>query len=799
MPPNAVENNFCFVLYPPGKRFINLWDAVLEPAIITSGMRALRGADIYGRYDNLMDGICKHILNARLIVAVLDEQSLSVVYELGLAHAAKKHVIILLEEGKAVPEVFSYLSLLRYDPEDFPGARKELSRRILAASGAPEEDLFPDLPIRSPAEWEEYQYLKLTRKTLTIKVTPKNCSIFFNNRLLGASPQTIRVNPDAKRNVVSVTAIGQFDYYKILTAEDINNQELEIYLEQRDASKYPTWVNKWLKLRREDPDSLVLSRAIGYYLTDQSDLDAAREEAQFCIFKAPNWFGGYNLLGIIETRCFNYDKAIEYFEKVGELNPNDYLVSYNIACVKTLKEVYQEALDSLKKIAETPSLHDSIKEIYKHHSRPYFFEEDADLDPLRRHADYKDRFAAIINQLVAIVESPDPPLIIESSQDTFSAPETPKPLPYAVKRIEVKAFQCIRYLTVADLPIDSRWIFITGDNADGKTSLLQALAIGLCGAQDADNVLNNPECVIDIEVKKPEQSLIRHFYWKEDHWRTENGQSREVIEPCMHIVGYGPARLDIQGEMSLDKERSQNGPLHSLLQQQGNLLNIESWLKNQELESRKAVDYAISQRKKNVMNLLANLMPNVDEIIMDGSQIKYKEKGFVVEAHHLSAGHKSILAMIGDMMIRLFERQPGIVNPADLRGIVLIDELDVHLHPRWQKRMPTLLSDTFPNIQFIASTHSVIPFLGAPPGSVFLKVTRNEEHGTTAERLDIDVTKLLPNALLTSPLFDLDDISSSHKASLEEVNTDDDYRSIEWRRQRNERLRQALQTIGTPE
>jgi len=255
MPPNAVENNFCFVLYPPGKRFINLWDAVLEPAIISSGMKALRSADIGERYDNLMEGIRKHILNARLIVAVLDEQSLSVVYELGLAHAAKKHVIILLEEGKVVPEVFSYLSLLRYDPEDFPSVRKELGQRIRTASGVPEEDLFPELPIRSPAEWEEYQYLKLTRKKLTIKVTPKNCSIFFNNRLLGASPQIIRVNPDAKRNVVSVTAIGQFDYYKILTAEDINNQELVINLEQRDASKYPAWVNKWLKLRREDPDS----------------------------------------------------------------------------------------------------------------------------------------------------------------------------------------------------------------------------------------------------------------------------------------------------------------------------------------------------------------------------------------------------------------------------------------------------------------------------------------------------------------------------------------------------------------
>lgn len=797
MQASTVENNFCFVMYPPGKRFINLWDAVLEPAIISSGMKALRTADIGERYDNLMDGIRQHILEARMVVAVLGDEALSVMYELGLAHAAKKHVIILLEEDKDVPLVFSHLSLLRYDPEDFPGVRKELGRRLLAASGAPVEDLFPELPIRSQAEWEEYQYLKITRKKLTIKVTPKNCSIFFNNRFYGASPQTVYVNPDVERNVVSVSAIEHFEDYQVLAAEDLNNHELIIRLERRNVDKYPERVNSWLKRRRQDPDNPVLSLAIGRYLLDKFDADAASEEAKFCITKAPEWFGGYNLLGIAETRCGDYDAAIACFRKVGELNPTDHLTFYNIACLLSIKCDYQGVLDNLGKIIDTQVLRDSCKEIYKHHSRPFWFEEDKDFDSLRQHPDYKDAFAHILEQLVAIVEAPEPPLIDTPSPDVFSMAEKPAPLPYAIKHIVVKNFQCIRQLAVSDLPIDSRWLFITGDNADGKTSLLQALAIGLCGTQDAENLLiRSQDSVIDVEVGIQGQSLIRHFYWKEDHWRSEDGQSRVAVEPCPFVLGYGPARLDIQGEMTLRDEKG-NGSLHSLLQQQGCLLNIENWLKDQALELTKGKNETIFQRKKNVEELLVKLMPNVKEMIMDGSHIKYQEKGFDVEAHHLSAGHKSILAMIGDMMIRLFERQPEVVDPADLKGIVLIDELDVHLHPRWQKQLPTLLSETFPHIQFIASTHSVIPFLGAPPGSVFLKVTRTEEEGTTVEKLEMDVTRLLPNALLTSPLFDLEDISNSHKASLAEVNTDDDYRSIEWRRQRNERLKQSLQNLGT--
>jgi predicted ATP-binding protein involved in virulence len=69
--------------------------------------------------------------------------------------------------------------------------------------------------------------------------------------------------------------------------------------------------------------------------------------------------------------------------------------------------------------------------------------------------------------------------------------------------------------------------------------------------------------------------------------------------------------------------------------------------------------------------------------------------------------------MIGDMMLCLFEQQIEVVDPAELAGIVLIDEIDIHLHPKWQKRVPEILHENFPKVQFIVSTHSPIPLLGA--------------------------------------------------------------------------------------
>lgn len=112
--------------------------------------------------------------------------------------------------------------------------------------------------------------------------------------------------------------------------------------------------------------------------------------------------------------------------------------------------------------------------------------------------------------------------------------------------------------------------------------------------------------------------------------------------------------------------------------------------------------------------------------------------------------------MIGDMLIRFYKQQPEIIEPKDFTGIVIIDELDLHFHPKWQRKLPILLSSIFPKIQFIASTHSVIPFLGAPKNSVFLKVKRNKATGIKLERIDIEIKNLLPNSILTSPIFDLE-------------------------------------------
>lgn len=81
--------------------------------------------------------------------------------------------------------------------------------------------------------------------------------------------------------------------------------------------------------------------------------------------------------------------------------------------------------------------------------------------------------------------------------------------------------------------------------------------------------------------------------------------------------------------------------------------------------------------------------------------------GVTLNINQLSDGERGILALVLDLVQRLLQANRDLENPLqDGKAIVLIDELDLHLHPRWQRMVVQKLTDIFPNCQFIATTHS---------------------------------------------------------------------------------------------
>lgn len=82
------------------------------------------------------------------------------------------------------------------------------------------------------------------------------------------------------------------------------------------------------------------------------------------------------------------------------------------------------------------------------------------------------------------------------------------------------------------------------------------------------------------------------------------------------------------------------------------------------------------------------------------------KQGTELDINQLSDGEKGLLALVGDLARRLAIANPGLADPLQGEGIVLIDEIELHLHPKWQRWIISGLQETFPNCQFILTTHS---------------------------------------------------------------------------------------------
>ena len=89
-------------------------------------------------------------------------------------------------------------------------------------------------------------------------------------------------------------------------------------------------------------------------------------------------------------------------------------------------------------------------------------------------------------------------------------------------------------------------------------------------------------------------------------------------------------------------------------------------------------------------------------------EMKIDKGSISLNVSQMSDGEKCTMALLGDLARRLTLANPTLVNPLLGEGIVLIDEIELHMHPSWQRKILRVLRETFPNIQFIVTTHSPI-------------------------------------------------------------------------------------------
>jgi predicted ATP-binding protein involved in virulence len=144
---------------------------------------------------------------------------------------------------------------------------------------------------------------------------------------------------------------------------------------------------------------------------------------------------------------------------------------------------------------------------------------------------------------------------------------------------------------------------------------------------------------------------------------------------------------------------------------QGNFNAFFRWfrtLEDLENEERRDNSKYRDHRLEAIRNVLPAFLPEFTSLRVRRSPLRMTvfKRGEELIVNQLSDGEKCLLAMAGDLARRLAIANPGLSDPLQGAGIILIDEIELHLHPRWQRDLLPTLSSTFPNCQFIVSTHS---------------------------------------------------------------------------------------------
>lgn len=136
-----------------------------------------------------------------------------------------------------------------------------------------------------------------------------------------------------------------------------------------------------------------------------------------------------------------------------------------------------------------------------------------------------------------------------------------------------------------------------------------------------------------------------------------------------------------------------------------------------------------------VRRALKEFLPEFSNITVRRKPLRMEinKNGKRLIVNQLSDGEKSLIALIGDLARRLSIANPVASNPLEGSGIILIDEIDLHLHPKWQRLVIPKLLEIFPNCQFIVSTHSPSVITHVKP-DYYLFLLRQTDSNVVAER-----------------------------------------------------------------
>lgn len=297
--------------------------------------------------------------------------------------------------------------------------------------------------------------------------------------------------------------------------------------------------------------------------------------------------------------------------------------------------------------------------------------------------------------------------------------------PLLLKRLRVKSWRCFDKVDIDFMHGKKpRMQFITvGRNGHGKTSVLRAIAIGLCQQRDASALLSElagdavrrnkkgnyaqrAEIVLDLfDPDNPSAELSTTTTIERDASGQELLDKVTVPEVFpwhrIFVCGYGVNRGVRHREARTGYSVVE--ALRSLFSDDTSLLDPEATLRNLKLAQYENGSDLLEDAKRQLRSMFR--LGSAYAIDVSASEVLVHGPWGAMPFHALGDGYRGTAGWVLDLLgMALSTDRLHIVK--DLRGIVLIDEIDEHLHPEWQRALMGLIAKRLPKLQIVATTHS---------------------------------------------------------------------------------------------
>ena len=347
----------------------------------------------------------------------------------------------------------------------------------------------------------------------------------------------------------------------------------------------------------------------------------------------------------------------------------------------------------------------------------------------------------------------------ESSVDSYSVAAPKKSKHYFVhtrmlRKIQIHNFKIIRDLTIelstgqADR---APWLMLLGENGTGKSSVLLAVALALAGERYLKTLRIQPGEVlrrratsgfVKVYLTGDDEPIELHFSKGSDDFTVN------PPEPKVYLLGYGATRL-LPRPGTKPLPGTSNAHIDNLLNPFVPLKDASGWLLALHRKDKAKFQFA-ARAIKDILALDEDA--EIDIRHQPSPRVEARVLGTWVPIEQLSDGYQSVLALVTDIMAVL---QDSYENMEIAEGIVLLDEIGAHLHPRWMMRIVSRLRKTFPRVQFLTSTHDPLCLKGIFDGEVAL-MSRLEGNRIVMLTDLPSVQGMRVDQILTSEHFGLD-------------------------------------------